>query len=136
MELELQEGTTQGDNIAMAYYAIGMNALMERLEAETIVQEWFADDAACLGELLRVKKWWDQINGFDAKYGFFPKAYKCWLICESEEMKTEANRFFQNTGLNITQTARKHLGAVVGEIEYCRMSADDKTKTWRNQVCA
>ena len=37
MELDLQEGTTQRDNIAMAYYAIGMKALMERLEAETIV---------------------------------------------------------------------------------------------------
>ena len=37
LELDLQEGTTQGDNIAMAYYAIGMKALMERLEAETIV---------------------------------------------------------------------------------------------------
>ena len=37
LELDLQEGTTQGDNFAMAYYAIGMKALMERLEAETIV---------------------------------------------------------------------------------------------------
>ena len=37
MEFDLQEGTTQVDNIALAYYAIGMKALVERLEAETIV---------------------------------------------------------------------------------------------------
>ena len=30
MELESQEGTTKGDNIAMAYYAIGMKPLMDR----------------------------------------------------------------------------------------------------------
>ena len=38
--------------------------------------------------------------------------------------------------MNITEIARKRLGAVVGEIEYCRMFADDTIKTWRNQVCA
>ena len=31
MEFESQVGTTQGDNIAMAYYAIGMKPLMDRL---------------------------------------------------------------------------------------------------------
>ena len=55
LELESQEGTTQGDNIAKAYYAIGMKPLMDRLEGENIVQEWFADDAASLGEFLPVK---------------------------------------------------------------------------------
>ena len=77
MELESQEGTTQGDNIAMAYYAIGMKPLMERLEGTDTIQEWFADDAACLGELLPVKKWWDKLNDFGPKYGYFPNASKC-----------------------------------------------------------
>ena len=102
MELESQEGTTKGD-IATAYYAIDMKPLMDRL-GKNIVQEWFADDAACVGELLPVK-WSDQINDFGPKYGYFPKASKCWLICKSEEIATEAERIFDNTGINNTQTA-------------------------------
>ena len=136
MELELQESTTQWDNIAMAYYAIGMKPLMDRLEGENIVQERYADDAACLGELFPVKKWWEQINDFGPKYAYFPKASICWLICKSEQKATEPKTIFENTGINITQTAQKHLGAVIGEIESCRKLAEDKIKTRRNHVRA
>ena len=100
-ELESQEGTTEGYNIAMAYYAVGMKPLMDRLEGENIVQEWFVNDAACLVELLPAKKWWDQIK--ELWYGYFPKASKCWLICKSEEIATEAKRTFENAGIDITQ---------------------------------
>ena len=61
----------------MAYYAIGMKPLMDRREGDNIIQEWFADSGACLGELLPVKKWLDQINDFSPKYGYLPKASKC-----------------------------------------------------------
>ena len=43
-----------------------------------LVQEWFADDAAALRELIRVKTWWGQLNQLGIKDGFFPKASKCW----------------------------------------------------------
>ena len=95
MELESQEGTTQGDNITMTHSAIGIKPLMERFEGEKILQEWFADDAACLGELLPFKKWEDQIKDFRPKYGYFPKASKCWLISKSEGIPTEAKTIFQ-----------------------------------------
>ena len=102
----MTKGTTQGDNIAMAYYTIGMKPLMDRLEGTDTIQEWFADDAACLGERLPVKNWWDKLNDFGPKYGFFPKASKCWLICKTEEIANKAWRIFENTGINITQTRR------------------------------
>ena len=56
------------------------------------------------------------------------------MICKPEEIATEAKRIFKNTGINITQTAQKHLGAVIGEIESCRKLAEDQIKTWRSQV--
>ena len=33
-------------------WPIGMKPWMDRLEGTDTLQEWFADDAACLGELL------------------------------------------------------------------------------------
>ena len=42
-----QEGTTQGDPLAMAMYAIAISPL----ESEQIKQVWFADDATAGGEL-------------------------------------------------------------------------------------
>ena len=138
MELQSQESTTQRDNIAIAYYAIDMKPLMyaidmkpliDRLEGENIVQEWFAHDAACLGELSPVKspveKWWDQMNDFGPKYGYFPKASKYWLICKSEQIATEGKRNYENTGIYYTQRAQKNLGTVIGEIESCRKVAED-----------
>ena len=56
------EGTTQGDNMATAFYAIGMNPLMDKLEMNNLIQERFADDAAALKELISVQNWWDQLN--------------------------------------------------------------------------
>ena len=58
---------------------------MDRLEGENMVQEWFADDAAYLGEINPVENKWDQINYSGPKYDYFLKASSCWLICKNEE---------------------------------------------------
>ncbi len=41
------EGTTQGDPLAMAMYALAVKLLIERLqlEAPNVKQVWYADDA-------------------------------------------------------------------------------------------
>ena len=71
----------------MAYYAIGIKPLMDRLEGTDIGQEWFADEAACLGGLPSVKKWWDQLNDFAPNTEDF---------CNTEEKANKA-RIFENT---------------------------------------
>ena len=44
-----QEGTTQGDLLAMAMYAIALTPLIHQLEKEGIKQAWYADDATAGG---------------------------------------------------------------------------------------
>ena len=56
-----QEGVTQGDNAAMAMYALSTQPLIQALSNETandeVKQVWYADDSSAVGSLAGVKKW-------------------------------------------------------------------------------
>ena len=59
-EIESTEGTTQGDPMAMAMYALAVTPLIKRLrEVEPDVKQiWFADDATAAGKLLALQQCW------------------------------------------------------------------------------
>ena len=86
-----QEGTTQGDPLAMAMYAIAITPLIRQLEDETIKQIWYADDATAGGRLAPLRAWWDLIVNRGPDYGYHPNASKTWLIVK-ESMLEEAQR--------------------------------------------
>ena len=52
-ELQSQEGTTQGDPLAMPFYAISVVVLMSFLNAKLaeVKQVWLADDSTAAGKL-------------------------------------------------------------------------------------
>ena len=57
------EGTTQGDPLAMAMYAIASLPLIRQLkEASSANQVWFADDATAGGQLQQLKQWWEVLE--------------------------------------------------------------------------
>ena len=51
-----QEGTTQGDPLAMAMYAVAVTLLIHRLKFEATKQVWFADDATAGGKLINLRE--------------------------------------------------------------------------------
>ena len=56
-EMRSEEGTTQGDPLAMCLYAVSLQPLIARLNASTLVKQcWFADDATGAGSLGELKK--------------------------------------------------------------------------------
>ena len=57
-----QEGTTQGDPLAMAMYAIAVTPLIKDLEDKSVKQVWYADDATACGKISNLKTWWDEIT--------------------------------------------------------------------------
>ena len=62
-----KEGTTQGDPLAMAMYAIGTQPLIHRLDG-VAKQVWYANDSAAVGSSLeRLRRWWDLLK----KVGLF-----------------------------------------------------------------
>ena len=51
----LQEGTTQGDPLAMAMYAFAITPLIEDLEDISVKQIWYTDDATACGKISNLK---------------------------------------------------------------------------------
>ncbi|MDA8031676.1 MAG: hypothetical protein MPK62_11250 [Alphaproteobacteria bacterium] len=58
-----EEGTTQGDPLAMAMYAIATIPLIHQLsKVASLKQVWFADDATAGGHIQELKRWWDRLE--------------------------------------------------------------------------
>ena len=96
-----QEGTTQGDPLTMAMYAIAITPLINRLESTGIKQVWYADDATAGGDLTCLRAWWDRISEMSPEYGYHPNASKTWLIVKEANFE-EVTTLFQGTGVSIT----------------------------------
>ncbi len=114
-EILSTEGTTQGDNLAMAFYALGIKPLTDHLRLAPCIQEWYADDASALGKLLAIKAWWDMLSTVGPRYGYFPKPEKCWLVVKNESLRLKAQELFPS--INITTTGQRFLGATIGSDE-------------------
>ena len=81
LTLRSEEGTTQGDPLAMPMYALATIPLINRLRDETnVVQVWYADDASASGSLSSLRKWWDSLASAGPAYGYHANAGKTWLI--------------------------------------------------------
>lgn len=81
------EGTTQGDPLAMPMYVLATIPLMKKLNSN-VDQTWYADDAAGVGKLLHLKRWWDEINTVGPGYGYHANAFKTWLVTKPESFET------------------------------------------------
>jgi len=63
--IQSQEGVTQGDNAAMAMYALSTRpliALSNETANDEVKQVWYADDNSAVGSLAVVRKWWEYLR--------------------------------------------------------------------------
>ena len=56
-----QEGTSQGDPLAMSMYTLATIPLIKKLKekVEKVNQVWYADDASVTGDINYLREWWD-----------------------------------------------------------------------------
>ena len=73
-----EEGTTQGDPLAMPFYALSTVPLINKLPSAKNV--WYADDAAAVGKINDIRKWWNDIVTYGSGFGYFVNASKTWLV--------------------------------------------------------
>ena len=71
-EILSQEGTTQGDNLAMSFYALSTTLMQRNLRSiSSVKQVWLADDATGAGKITPLKQWWDIITAEGKKCGYY-----------------------------------------------------------------
>ena len=114
-----QEGTTQGDPLAMPFYALATRPLIDSLFRDTpeLRQIWYADDASAGGKLTNLKKWWDNLSRVGPSFGYFVNPQKTWLVTK-DKFLSSASEMFDDTMVNITTDGRPVLGSPVGKPEY------------------
>ena len=107
-----QEGTTQGDPLAMAMYAIGTLPLIHKLQGD-VTQAWYADDASAGGKTSDLRVWWDSLVSSGPHFGYNHNPHETWLVVKPEHLPA-AEEHFRGSGVNITTQGHRHLGAPLG----------------------
>ncbi len=77
--------------------------------------------------------WWDELCVSGPKYGYYPKPSKTVLIVKQEH-EAYANQIFNGTGIEITTSGQRHLGAVLGTTSYRDAYIKDKVEKWITDI--
>ena len=130
-----REGTTQGDPLAMAMYALAVTPLIKRLKEQvpTASQVWFADDSSAAGKLVALRNWWQHLMILGPEFGYFPNAGKTTVVVKEEFLK-QAKVLFDETGIKITTDGHKVLGAACGKRSFVDGYVVDKIKEWEEEI--
>ena len=134
-EIQSQEGTTQGDPLAMAWYSIATSLLITILRrlTEKILQAWLADDAAAAGALEALLEWYDHLVKEGVQFGYFVNGKKSWLIVKTQEVKERAEKIFGDR-VNITTEGQRHLGAVLGSKSFKDQYCEEMVDKWTTDL--
>ncbi len=124
------EGTTQGDPLAMVFYAIATIPLIRACKVEGLHGEaWFADDANGTGPLSALRTWWDKLVELGPRYGYHPNGCKTWLIVKPE-LYDAAIAAFRGTDVAISIQGKRHLGAALGSRSFVEMFVTRRIDEW------
>ena len=124
-----REGTTQGDPLAMAMYALGTIPLIDRLKNLNTSQIWYADDSAACGTLIDLKSWWLSLSRWGPSFGYFPNNKKTTLFVKSEYYN-EAINLFHGTNVRISTEGAMYLGGPIGSELFVGQVLEKKISEW------
>ena len=107
------EGTTQGDPLTMAMYALAVVPLIRQLN-DLAHQVWFADDASAGGCLNDLLAWWEKLNEIGPSFGYYSNAGKTWLVTKEGHLQV-AQELFATHRINLTTSSHQYLGSAIGD---------------------
>jgi hypothetical protein len=129
-----REGVTQGDPLSMLLYSIAVMPLIRRLEEESVVtQNWYADDAAAVGELDNVMEWMGKLLQHGPKYGYYPEPKKSILIVHPDYMNKAKEMFETKLGVTVV-SGQRFLGGFVGSIVGKERFVKEKVREWCGNI--
>ena len=127
-----QEGTTQGDPLAMPMYGLATIPLIRRLDG-LCKQIWYADDSAAIGTVEQLHAWWNRLATEGPAFGYFPNPAKTWLVTKQSHFD-KASSMFDGSGVNVTLNGRPYLGAAIGSHEYIEEYVNSKVQEWSSTI--
>ena len=132
-----QEGTTQGDPLAMSLYALATLPLIMSLKNEMndVDQVWYADDGSVAGRIMRLREWWEKVTIQGSKYDYFRDAIKTLLVIK-EKHHSEATAVFNDTEVKVTSEGRPYLRPALGTKEYTHSYVSSKVQEWSTELLA
>ena len=126
-----REGVTQGDPLAMQFYAIGVMPLVRLLkepQPSRWVQNWFADDSACIAALKHLKEWLKILLAEGPKFGYFAEPNKSYLIVSPAFIEV-AKEMFSEFQINVV-TGNRFLGSYIGSVMDTKDWIEKKVEIW------
>ena len=138
-EIRSNEGTTQGDPVAMAIYAIGITPLIMMMielvttRCDDIKMIAFADDFSAVGKLVSLIQWWTTLLEIGPKFGYYPEPKKSWLTTKLET-HTLAKEVFETTKVKITNSGKRYLGSVLGTLSFKRERVNELVTQWISEI--
>ena len=126
------EGTTQGDNLAMGFYALGTTPLINtlRISSPDVRLVCLADDIAGAGNLENLNVWFNYAITEGQKFGYIVNEEKSWIILKDPKKLNEAKNLFSSTKIRITTDGKRHLGAALGTFDFRSQYAAEKVENW------
>ncbi len=134
-EIASTEGTTQGDPLAMAMYAIAVTPLIDQLRTSCpgVHQAWYVDDATAASTCRSLRQWWNELVDRGPLFGYHPNASKTYLVVK-EEHEESAKEAFTDTDVSITTHGKRHLGAAIGSKTFTEEYVRDKVQEWTKEI--
>ena len=81
-----------------------------------------------------MREWWDNIIVEGEKIGYYVNENKSWLILKDPSKLDQAKETFSNTQIKITVEGKRHLGAIVGNDDFCKHYIDEKVDGWCYEI--
>ena len=131
--LTSKEGTTQGDPLGMAMYAIGIQPLIKHLESFNTQQIWYADDSTAGGNLENLRAWWDELCKLGPKFGYFPNSKKTHLLVKPSSLP-RSEMVFADTNIKIVSDGVQYLGGAIGSESFIRRTLFQKVQLWSEEI--
>ena len=129
-----QEGTTQGDPMAMAMYALASLPLSRRIDPlKSVKQVWYADDCTAGGSLGDLHQWWMKLTNLGPKYGYHPNPAKTILLVKPDQYN-RAKHLFDGFGLTVTTEGVMALGTPIGTPEFVKDKLSHKVNSWVMEI--
>ena len=85
--------------MGMLMCALGVLPLIHKLNAHSISQIWYADDACACRSLQDLRRWWDDLLSCGPDYGYFINTSKCFLLLKDNSVADST--CFQGTGVKV-----------------------------------